>query len=389
MSERVPELELGVSPTAGWRESVGHGFRVRTRAPGFVVGVATALAALIGYVGLHGWLATPTSDGVTIGLIGQATAIGDSLRAVASELDAEVTVIPYRDPERARREVADGRLDVLVSGSTSDLRVLSGSSVDPFVRAVLTGISRDVVLEAKLAEIGLDPTDVRRELDATDVRVTVSESVSHRHRPVLAMVLSFAVFTAIATHGTHAARRVVTWASEQCAAPGRQALFGMLGGVGLAGLVQFAAVGVVSVGALSVAGVPGDVGVDVLAEALSWGLLCYTLGFALYSTVLTTVWLRRDAGPRPHPLSAMPWLLGAFTVSVVVLRLPGNATSTVLSSLPLLSPTSLPGRIVTDIVSPAEVTAAILLLAATVVVSLWLLDKTRRPKPHPYIELGG
>ncbi len=85
----------------------------------------------------------------------------------------------------------------------------------------------------------------------------------------------------------------------------------------------------------------------------------------------------------------MPWLLGAFTVSVVVLRLPGNATSTVLSSLPLLSPTSLPGRIVTDIVSPAEVTAAILLLAATVVVSLWLLDKTRRPKPHPYIELGG
>ncbi|WP_298181213.1 hypothetical protein [Saccharomonospora sp.] len=353
-----------------------------------MVGIATVLAALIGYLSLHGWLSTST-DRTTVGLTGQATAIADSLHAVASELGAEVTVVPYRDPERARREVSDGSLDVLVSGSTSRLRILSGSSVDPLVRAALTGISRDVVLDAKLAEAGLDPTDVRRELDATDVRVTVSESTSHRQRPALAVILPFAVFTAIATHGTHAARRVLAWVSEQCSAPSRQALFGMLGGAGLAGLAQFAAVGAVSVGAFSAAGVPVDAGVGVLSEALAWGLLWYALGFALYSTVLTTAWLRRDAGPRPNPLTAMPWLLGVFTASVVVLRLPEDATSLVLSSLPLLSPTTLPGRIVMDIASPTEIMAAVLLLTAAIAVALWLLDRTRRPEPHPHVELGG
>lgn len=327
--------------------------RTRLRTRSFVISTAVSLVVLVGFV-----LAQSTVfDGekvTTVGLNGQAIAVADSLTDAAG-LDYRVRTVEVTDLADAREQVADGSLDVLVSGAPAELTVLARGELDPDLRNVLNGIVQRQVLAGLLASV--------EELDANAVLATVGGSgvavdtlepddPSHDQRLALALVMVALLYVSLLLHGSMVAQGVVEEKSsrvvELLLATVRpwQLLSGKVVGLGLVGLIQLATVGVVG---MALALLTGVLTIPAAAAGtLAWGVLWYLLGFLLYATVFATVGSlvsrQEDVQAVLMPVTAV--LVAAFVLGFAVLSgNPAGATATVLSLLPPLSPILMPGRI--------------------------------------------
>jgi ABC-2 type transport system permease protein len=146
-----------------------------------------------------------------------------------------------------------------------------------------------------------------------------------------------------------------------------QLLSGKVLGLGLVGLIQLFAVGMVGLLLAILTQVVTLTG--AAAGTLAWGLLWYLLGYLLYATVFAAVGSlvsrQEDVQSVLMPITMV--LVMAFVLGFAVLtRSPTGPTATVLSLLPPLSPILMPGRIALAAVPPWQVALAIALTVATV-----------------------
>ncbi|MEU6645228.1 ABC transporter permease [Saccharomonospora sp. NPDC046836] len=368
-----------VSPATAVRLVAQRELNTRLRTRGFVVGTLVILAVLAGYL-LFQANVFDNAQRTTVGLTGQAAAIAEPLEAGARQLGTDVVTTTVGDAAQGRAQVTAGDLDALVSGSPANLHVLVKSELDNQVRGLLTGITQQEVLEAKLAQAGLEPAAVLSDVDAARLQVTTLEQPDpdSGQRIVVALVMMFLLYMGITAYGALVAQGVVEEKSSRVveillsSVRPWHLLLGKVIGLGLVGLVQLT---ILSVGGLIMASAAGVLTITgIAASTLLWGLLWYVLGFFLYATVFAAagslVSRQEDMQSVLTPISMV--LMVGFIAGFTVVQQPDGTTATVLSLLPPLSPILMPSRIATGSAGPMEIVAALVLTLAAIAALTWL-----------------
>jgi ABC-2 type transport system permease protein len=356
--------------------------RVRTRS--FVAGTVISALVLVGFVLTQSTVFDGDHRSV-IGLNGQAISVTGQLVSEARQVGRAVRIVEVTDLSNGRDEVASGALDALVSGAPAALTVLVNHSLDDELRGVLNGLVRQQVLRGQLAAMedtaALDVDGILRTVAEAHVTVRVlsPEDTTRPARLSMALVVVALLYLALLLYGSLVAAGVVEEKSSRvvefllAAVRPRQLLAGKVVGLGLVGLLQLLAVGVVGLVTGWLVEVLPSFGSAV--AALAWGLLWYVLGFLLYATVFAAVGAlvsrQEDAQSVLMPVTAV--LVVAFVLGFAVLsRNPTGTTATVLSIVPLFSPILMPGRLTLAAVPFWQVLLALTLTAATIAL-LWRL----------------
>jgi ABC-2 type transport system permease protein len=350
--------------------------RLGTRS--FVIGTVVSALVLAGFVLMQSTVFDSDQRSV-IGLNGQAIAVASQLASEARQVGRSVRTVEVTDLVAGRAQVADGTLDVLVSGAPAALTVLVDQSLDDELRGVLNGLVRQQVLRGQLAALadsaGIDVNAVLRTVSEAQVTVRALSPVDNSYsRLPMALVVVALLYLALLLYGSLVAAGVVEEKSSRVvefllsAARPRQLLAGKVVGLGLVGLFQLALVGLVGLVVGLLVSVLPSFGAAV--AALLWGLLWYVLGFLLYATVFAAVGAlvsrQEDVQSVLMPVTAV--LVVAFALGFAVLsRDPSGAVTTVLSLVPPLSPILMPGRLALGAVPFWQVALALALTAAMIV----------------------
>jgi ABC-2 type transport system permease protein len=353
----------------------------RLRTKSFLIGTAISLAVLIGFVLMQSTLFAGESTS-RVGLSGQATSIAARLTAEAEAARFTVRTSTVDDLAKGEAMVAEGDLDVLVSGAPSALRVLVRENLDEDLRKALNTLVQEQVLRAQLAAVeDLDPDQVLATVaDATvDVRALGPSDPNHDQRLAVALVIVAMLYMALLLYGTMVAQGVVEEKSSRVVeillATVRpwQLLLGKVLGLGLVGLTQFALIGTVGLVLATVTDVLTIAG--AATSTLIWGLVWYLLGFLFYATVFASAGslVSRQEETQAVLLPVTMVLVLAFVLGFGLLsRAPGGTATTVLSLLPPFAPILMPGRIALDAVSGWQIGLAMALTLLSVAALAWL-----------------
>jgi ABC-2 type transport system permease protein len=360
------------------REFLG---KVRTRS--FVIGTVVIVAVLAGYVLLQTVL-FDSSNRSTVGLSGQSTALAEPLRQTASSFGREVVTVDVTDPAAAEEQVRSGDLDALVTGAPDALRVLVKENLNSAVQNSLNTLVRQQVLNAQLAEAGLNPADVAKTMAAAKVTVVAlePEDAQTGQRLAIGLVIAALLYYSLLVYGTMVAQGVVEEKSSRVVeillATVRpwQLLLGKVMGLGAVGLVQLVLIGGIGLVLSSTTGVIDLTG--VAGGALATGVLWYLLGFFLYATIFAAaaslVSRQEELQSVITPISTV--IIGAFVVGInLLIRDPSGTAVTVLSMLPPFAPILMPGRMAIGVAPLWQVLLAVVLALAAVAAITWLGGK--------------
>jgi len=344
-----------------------------------VIGTFVSALVLTGFVLMQSTV-FDTDQRSVIGLNGQAISVADQLADEARQVGRSVRTVEVTELSAGRAQVADGTLDVLVSGAPAALTVLVNQSLDDELRGVLNGLVRQQVLRGQLAAMedsaGLDVNAILATVSEAQVTVRALSPVDNTvdSRLPMALVVVALLYLALLLYGSLVAAGVVEEKSSRVvefllsAVRPRQLLAGKVVGLGLVGLLQLTLVGLVGLVVGLVVSVLPSFGAAV--AALVWGLLWYVLGFLLYATVFAAVGAlvsrQEDVQSVLMPVTAV--LVVAFALGFAVLsRDPTGTVTAVLSLLPPLSPILMPGRLALGVVPFWQVALALALTAAMIV----------------------
>ncbi|QWF81770.1 ABC transporter permease [Amycolatopsis sp. CA-230715] len=372
-----------ISPARAVRLVVKRELNTRLRTRSFLVGTGLVLVLMIGFFLLQASNAGG-KDTSRIGLSGQATGISGPLRAIAAEYGLKVEPATVPSAEDARQKVTSGDLDAAVSGTASDLTVLVKSDLDGKLRAALTRISQQQVLDGELSAGGLRPSDVMSKVNGAKLAVSTVDppDPDREQRSFIGYAVIVLLYLGIVGYGALVTQGVVEEKSSRVVEillstlRPWQLMLGKVLGLALVGLTQLViigAVGLVLAKATGVLTIPG-----AAAGALIWAVIWYLLGFLLYATVFAAagslVSRQEDAQSVVAPVSIT--LVIVFVVGLnVLLKDPDSTTSTVLSLVPVFSPILMPGRIAAGAASGLEITAALLLTVLFVGLFTWIAGK--------------
>lgn len=381
-----PGNSRAVRPMTAVRLVAQRELNTRLRTRSFVIGTAVILLVLAGYLLLQASLFSDM-DKKEVGLAGQAAGIEAPLRAQAEELGQDIETTQVSSVEAAREQVENGDLDAMISGSGADLQVLVKSELDQELQILLNSISQNEVLSAKLAEAGVNPSQVLSEVGAAQVSVTTiePEDPERGQRMAIGLIMVFLLYMSIITYGSLVAQGVVEEKASRVVeillstVRPWHLLLGKVIGLGLVGLSQLlilAGAGLVMASATGVLTLSG-----VAMSAILWGLLWYLLGFFLYATIFagagSLVSRQEDVQSVVTPVS-MVLIIGFIVGLNLMIQDPEGTGTEVLSMIPLLSPVLMPGRIAAGSVAGWEIAVSILLTAATVALFTWLSGKVYR-----------
>lgn len=351
--------------------------RVSTRS--FVLGTVLSALVLAGFV-LTQSTVFDNHQPDTIGLNGQAISVSEQLADEARQVGRDVRTVEVTDLADGQAQVADGRLDALVSGAPAALTVLVRSGLDDELRGVLNGLVRQQVLRGQLAALedstNLDVDGVLRTVAEAHVTVRSlsTPDPANGERLALALIVVALLYLALLLYGSLVAQGVVAEKSSGVAEflltavrPG-QLLFGKIAGLLLVGLLQLLVVGLVGLVVALSSKVLVSAGPAI--AALAWGLVWYVLGFLLYAMVFAAVGTlasrQEDVQSVLMPVTVV--LLVAFVLAFAVLSRNSSGTlTTVLSLVPPLSPLLMPGRLALTIVPFWQLALALAFTVAAIV----------------------
>ncbi|WP_284742955.1 ABC transporter permease [Amycolatopsis sp. RTGN1] len=355
--------------------------RLRTRS--FVIGTVVMLVLLLGYVGFQTSLAG-SADKSTVGLTGQATGIARQLQVEAAQSGRQISTVTVTDPAEGRKQVEDGDLDALVSGSAAKLTATYQSSLDDQLRKVLDQVAQQQVLDGVLSSAQLEPADVMAQVDGTHVQddPISPEPADHTQRLVVGLIVAFLLYISIITYGMMVAQGVVEEKSSRvveillASVRPWQLLLGKVIGLGLVGLTQLVILAAAGLVAASVTGVFTLSG--FATGAMLWGLLWYLLGFLLYATIYgalgSLVSRQEDTQSVVGPLNIV-LIVGFVTGFNLLLQDPSGTATKAISLVPLFSPILMPARISTGAAAGWEIALSLGLTVALVALLTWLGGK--------------
>jgi ABC-2 type transport system permease protein len=352
--------------------------RVRTKA--FVLGTLVVLV-LMGAYGVFQATLIGDAGTSTVAFSGQATVLADPLRQTAGVFGETVVISDVTDAATAEQRVRAGDLDALITGAPDALRVVVKDSLSGDLRNSLDAVVKQQVLDAQLAEAGLDPAVVAGNIAAAGVEVTALEPQDDQRgqRLAVGLVIAGLLYYSLLVYGMMVAQGVVEEKSSRVVEVllstlrPWQLLFGKVIGLGAVGLLQFLVLGGVG---LVVAAVSGVLDVtSVAGSTLVTGVLWYLLGFYLYATVFAAaaalVSRQEELQSVVTPINML--IVIAFVTGVGLLgQDPDGTTVAVMSVLPPFSPLLMPSRMAMGVATFWQVGLAVALALAAIALITWL-----------------
>lgn len=266
--------------------------RERGRSRVFLFSVLLMLVGAAGAIVLPALLDTgPEARDVGITGSGPA-ALAPALQAQAEAVDTTIRVHRYDTVADGEAAVRDGEADVLVV----DARQLEWPKrADEQLQALVTGAIQLVTVRERAAAAGISPDELLAVLAAPSVSNVELGQVAGRSPgdENAAFIMTLVLFGAISTFAAMVLTGVVEEKSSRTVEvllarmPARSLLAGKIVGIGMLGLAQVAALGLVAL----VAGAVVD-SVDIPAVrpvVVAWAVVWFLLGYALYATVYGTL----------------------------------------------------------------------------------------------------
>ncbi|WP_370944868.1 ABC transporter permease [Amycolatopsis sp. cg5] len=352
--------------------------RLRTRS--FVAGTAALLVAMLGFLAVQAWLSDSAGKN-TVGLTGQTTGVSEQLTALGEQAGLKIVTRQFPTADEGKAQVESGDVDALLSGTAAELRVLVKSTLDDKLRAVLDRISQQEVLNGKLSEAGLDPSQVLASVAATRVAVTELKPADpdRSQRLAIGAIVAILLYITLFTYGVMVAQGVVEEKASRVVeillstVRPWHLLLGKVIGLGLVGLAQLvilAGVGVIGGFATGVLTLSG-----VATGALIWGVVWYLLGFLLYATLYgaagSLVSRQEDTQSVIGPVNIV--LIMGFVVGInLMTSAPDGQAVKIASLVPFLAPILMPGRIAAGTAALWEIAASLTLTLLAVALLTWL-----------------
>ena len=397
----------------------GRAFRITTALLAVAVVLVTLVPTILGALGV----ADPPEVGVHVDAEDLSTDPVLAIQAVlisaadpTDALDGEVDepdpgdaddrarVTRVDDPEAAREEVRDGDLDGLLlvtRGADGDLAFEYLTSAGPVnqTRLLITQAASALAISDRLERAGISAGESAELFAPPDFTATAANPDDARNDEDFggAYILAYAVviltFMAILTYGNWVAQSVAEEKSGRVmellitAATPRQLLVGKVLGSGAAGLSQYvvivvaAAVGFLVNEPVSRAlGVSGQAPISLPdlepSMILSFGAF-FLLGFGLYATLYAAVGSMvtrvEDVQQAAGPLIFLA--MAGYFASFAGLNEPDSQWVAALSLVPFFSPYLMPARMLLTSPTVGEVLLALVLLAATLTVALWIASR--------------
>jgi ABC-2 type transport system permease protein len=318
--------------------------------------------------------------------------------------DGRPRVTRADDPGVAEQSVRDGELDALLTITRDDegelaFEYLGSSSPTNQTRLIVTQAASALAIADRLARQGIGPQEITEIFEPpvfTAVPVNPDDPRDDEDFGgafILAYAVVILTFMAILTYGNWVAQSVAEEKSGRVmellitAATPRQLLVGKVLGTSAAGLSQYvaivlaAAVGFVANGPVSEAlGVAGQAPISLPdldpSMILSFGAF-FLLGFVLYATLYAAagsmVSRIEDVQQAAGPLIFLA--MAGYFVSFTAINDPDAQWVGGLAIVPFFSPYLMPARMLLTSPSTGEVLLALVLLAASVVVALWIASR--------------
>jgi ABC-2 type transport system permease protein len=333
--------------------------------------------------------------GSTVGFTPPVAHLAAPFQSVAPTVGQTVTTSAV-DETTGQRQVRDGELDALVTGTPAGLRVIAEEDVPEDLRSALTVLARQIALDEQITRVGGDPAAVHSAVDSAsfDLRTLDPPREHEGARLLLAFVVSFLVYVAIMIYGQIVAQGVVEEKTSRIVEillttiRPWQLMAGKVLGIGLVGLAQLAVV--------MVAGLATGYATDsftfpsaLAGSAALWAAVWFLLGYVVYALVFAAlgalVSRQEDVGGVTAPavmLIALPYAAGVFILPAD----PDNEVVALLSFIPLFAPLLMPMRSALDVAPLWQVAVSIGLTLLLIVVLVWLAGRIYR---NAVLRMGG
>jgi ABC-2 type transport system permease protein len=346
----------------------GREVSTRIRDKTFLISSAVILLLVLGAVVFQVVIASGAGR-VTVGVVGDRSALQPALQAEGKAVGADVTVVGLAGEAAARTALAAGDVDgVLVVGSGGAPRLLVERKADPQLTATVQGAVGQLAIGQQLAEAGID------RLDVPQVGVTVVNPGTDPtgERTGIAVIGIIVLYTLLILMGQFVAQGVVeeksTRVVELLLSTMRpwQLLAGKIIGLGLLGLAQIVAISVVGIsGALlfDVVSLPGQL-IGTVLTVVAWFVLGYAFYAAVFAAAASLVSRQEDLASVITPMTVL--LVIGFFIALQSAGNPSGSLATVTSYIPGLSPLVMPVRMAAGAAAWWEVVLAVVLMLAAI-----------------------
>jgi ABC-2 type transport system permease protein len=305
-----------------------HEFRMTAANKAFVIITIIGPFLIIAMGVLPGLLigsGRPGSEPVTVGIVGGSPDIQDALKSAARE--RRITLERGNSLEAMKGRAGEDLEGILLvpegyPETSEPFTYYSEGGTDIGISETLAGLLRSVVIEKRLIEAGIPPSEVKRLLDPPDLRIRrIADEGEIDFFSVIMTSIGFVmlIYMTVLLYGQMIGRAVIIEKSSKTveimlsSVRPRQLLFGKIFGRGLAGILQYVIWITVAVIIVRVLGpalgiTPPD---PLTLENLAFLFLFFILAFFLYSALYAA--LGAGAEDEQH-LGQLSWPLIVFLV---------------------------------------------------------------------------
>lgn len=345
--------------------------RVMTRA--FVIGNMVFIALIIGALTLTAVLKDDPNKPVKVGVVGQASQLGEALAATGESLKTRVELRAFGSEVAARAALLDGDVKVILVPAGEGFVARADKTLNPTLRAVLTSAVQQRAVSAALRKEGVNPLLLAGAAQGATLEVQFNQPPKKDadERTAITLGIIFLLYAQLFSNGVTVATGVVEEKTSRLAELLLGAikpvhlLAGKVVGIGLVGLLQLAAFGIVGLVAGAATGVVqlSSVAVISFVSALGWYVLGYLMLGTLYAAAGSLVSKQEEVGSAIAPMSVI--VISMLIVAQVGVEEPSGQLSNVMSWIPPYSAMLMPLRIAAGVTTPFQIVGTALLMLAT------------------------
>jgi ABC-2 type transport system permease protein len=344
--------------------------RERSRSRAFIASVVIMIVAVVGAIAIPSLLTS--SDTKHVAFAGTVPSdLSTVMQAQGAAVGTTIRIRSYDTIAAGEQALRDGAVDLLV---VDGHRLEWQRHADDELKAVATNAIQILAVRDRASAAGIPADELAALLAPVQVTNVELGQVAGRSPDdeTATFIITVLLFMSIATYGAMVLSGVVEEKSSRVVEvllarmPARNLLAGKIAGIGLLGLAQIvvtALAALVAVTTISSVDLPA-----VRGAVLTWAVIWFILGYALYATVFGALGSLASR-PEDAQSAAGPVSVGLVLVYFVSFAAIGSADTTwarIVAWIPATAPIAMPSRIAMGAATWWDPFVAVVLTGATI-----------------------
>jgi ABC-2 type transport system permease protein len=358
----------------------------RLRSKAFRIATLLSVAILVA-IAIISKLTGNGTDYVEVGITPGSAPLAAVVTTTARSIQVDVRTHDV-DEATGRRQVRDGKLDALLTGSGTPVQVVVKSKIDDGLQSVLQLVAQRAALDQQVTSLGGDPAKVAAAISTASVQVHPLEppKKSNAQQLVIGILTSVLIYMALLLNGQAVAQGVVEEKTSRVVeillATVRpwQLMIGKVIGLGTVGLIQvaiIAASGVVAGAATGALHLHVSAAAGTIIWLIVWFLLGYTAYAFAFAAVASLVSRQEEVASAVTPVLML--LIVGYVIGISILpSQPDSGLVAALSLIPVFAPTLMPVRLALGVVPAWQAAVSVAGMIVIIPLLLWLSARIYR-----------